>query len=131
MTESFGCERCGSPDPDTAWAWFRDGTDTTHTVVDDSHFIVSVRRCRACGQPFLSVFTEFVDWTGGDDAQYRDIVPVTADEVEELLRYGETVDPGWLGSLGRDRRRLSTDWPTGGAFRVGWRRGGFTVRPGG
>jgi hypothetical protein len=41
-------------------------------VSDDSHFIVSVRRCR-CGKRYLQVFYELIDWSGGDDSQARTI----------------------------------------------------------
>src|SRR5260370_6566373 len=37
------------------------------TIVDDSHFIVTVKRCRRCGQRFVSVWTELI-MRGFDDA---------------------------------------------------------------
>lgn len=131
MRATLGCARCYGEDAAAAWTWFREGMDVEHTIVDDSHFVVSVRRCRACGQAFVSVFIEFVDWLGGEDAQYRDVLPVSAPEVSELIEYGESVDRSWLGSLGRDRRRLSIDWPTGAPCRREWRHGVFAVRPAG
>jgi hypothetical protein len=127
----FGCPQCYGEDAETARAFVEaGGLVTDRTVVDESHFIVSLRRCAACGQPFVSIFTEFVDWSGGDDAQYRDLVPVTADEAQAVLDQGEQVDPRFLGSLGEGRRRLSSDWPSGGRRSVRWRTGAFWVQQG-
>jgi hypothetical protein len=127
----FGCPQCYGDDAEATAAFVHaGGLVTDRAVVDDSHFIVSLRRCSACGQAFVSIFTEFVDWSGGDDAQYRDVVPVTPDEVGTLLDQGERLDLRFLGSLGEGRRRLSGDWPSGGAKRVNWRTGAFRVQEG-
>jgi hypothetical protein len=40
-------------------------------LVDESHFIVSIRRCVRCGQHFLIMFCERIDWADGDDPQTR------------------------------------------------------------
>jgi hypothetical protein len=127
----FGCERCYGDDAATASAHYRaGGLETQRRIVDDPHFIVSLRRCVACGQAFVSIFTEFVDWSGGDDAQYSDIVPVTSEEAATVVSQGENVEVRFLGSLGEGRRRLSSDWPTGGERRLAWRTGAFWVQPG-
>jgi hypothetical protein len=131
MTARFGCIQCYGDDAEATLAQFgRGGLETDRVIVDDSHFIVSLRGCPSCGQAFISVFTEFVDRSGGDDAQYRDIVPVTPDEAAAVLAQGEQVDLRFLGSLGEGRRRLSSDWPTGGERRVEWRTGAFHVQEG-
>jgi hypothetical protein len=130
-TAGFGCARCYGDDAQAVSGYFSgDGLATDHLVVADSHFIVSLRHCCQCGQAFVSVFTEFVDWSGGDDAQYRDIVPVTPAEAAAVLERGDPADLQYLGSLGQGRRRLSTDWPTGGPKRIDWRTGSFSVREG-
>jgi hypothetical protein len=127
----FGCTHCYGDDAEAAMAFLQNGrSPADRVIVDDSHFIVSLRHCVSCGQAFVSVFTEFVDWRGGDDAQYRDLVPVTADEAAAVLEQGEQVDLRFLGSLGEGRRRLSSDWPTGSDRRVGWRNGAFSVQEG-
>ena len=46
--------------------------------VDESHFIVSIRCCVTCGQHFLSLFCERVDWADGDDPQTRVAIPVSS-----------------------------------------------------
>lgn len=53
-------------------------------LVDESHLIVSLRRCPACAQRFLWVFTERIDWTGGDDPQTWTILELTDEEADRL-----------------------------------------------
>src|SRR6266511_533503 len=65
-----------------------------------------------------------------DDPQYSDVVPVTPAEAATVLEQGEQVDLRYLGSLGEGRRRLSSDWPTGGETEIGWRVGTFWVEQG-
>ncbi|MGH3586102.1 MAG: hypothetical protein ACRDQ0_07230 [Pseudonocardia sp.] len=128
---AFGCDRCYGDDAAAAAKYFYSGgLKMDHMVVDDSHFIVSLRRCTACGQAFVSIFTEFIDWSGGDDAQYRDLVPVTPEEANAVLARGDPADTRFLGSLGAGRRRLAWDWPTGGRQRIGWSSGEFPVEEG-
>ena len=128
MTQ-FGCPLCYGEDADIVSANHHT-VRVTDTVIDDSHFIVSLRRCPECGQRFLRIFTEFVDWQGGDDAQYTDVVPVTEDEAKRIVQDGENVSLEYLGDLGTGRRRLQMDWPTGGPRRLGWDTGAFFVRQG-
>jgi hypothetical protein len=127
----LGCPQCYGDDAEATATFFNTGgLATERKLVDDSHFVVSLRRCTDCGQAFVSIFTEFVDWSGGEDAQYRDVVPVTPAEAETVRDQGEHVDLQFLGSLGEGRRRLSSDWPTGAGKRVGWRTGTFRVQEG-
>jgi hypothetical protein len=131
MTTDFGCARCYGDDAQTVLAYYYErGLESDQRVVDDSHFGVSLRHCRECGQRFVWIFSEFVDWTGGEDAQYSDIVPVTADEAATVAAAGEDVDLRYLGSLGAGRRRLCSDWPTGGDKRIRWGYGVFWVTEG-
>jgi hypothetical protein len=122
-------ECCGGDDAEAAAAYCFSRLTTTHRVVSDSHFGVSLRECPNCGQQFVVIFTEFVDWSGGDDAQYFDIVPLTGDEAAALVAE-QNLDLGALGALGAGRRRLSVDWPTGAAKRTLWRTGPFPVTEG-
>ena len=131
MTTDFGCAHCYGDDAEATVAYYHGGgLETERRIIDESHFQVSLRRCRGCAQAFIAIFTEFVDWAGGDDAQYRDIVPVTPAEAAHLVASGEDVDLSYLGSLGAGRRRLSMDWPTGGEQCTGWEVGPFWVQPG-
>ena len=52
-----------------------------------------------------------MDWEGGEDAQYRQVIPVTEAEAEAVARQGASVDLAYLGSFGRGRRYLKVDWP--------------------
>jgi hypothetical protein len=124
----LGCEKCYGEDAETVLAYCIKNLETTHRINDDSHFGVSLRKCPECGQRFVSIFTEFVDWHGGDDAQYFDIVPVTPIEAKYIVATEHLVRD--LGKLGHRRRRVSSDWPTGGSKQISWKRGEFHVEEG-
>jgi hypothetical protein len=128
----FGCADCYGEDADAAWRHYTGGlTIDRYLVEDDSHFIVQLRRCRSCSQRFLWIFTEFVDWAGGRDAQYRRVVPVAPAEATTLAGRGADLDVPAIGALGEERRHLATDWPsTAGAQTVRWSTGRIPVVPG-
>ena len=128
----IGCGRCYGRSPKRAWAYYTDGLKIEQLLEDDSHFSVQLRRCVECSQRFVWIFTEFVDWEGGDDAQYRDIVPVTASEAEKIARQGQDLDFRFLEALGTNRRYLRTNWPTGERKEaVGWATGELLIVRGG
>jgi hypothetical protein len=108
MAQSFGCRRCYGEDPQTVWVYYEEGLVVEQELVGDSHFLVQLRRCAECGQRFVWIFGEVVDWERGDDAQPREIVPVSAAEADAV---GKLNHPS-LAALGFDRRYLETDWPT-------------------
>jgi hypothetical protein len=111
MAQSFGCRRCYGEDPQTVWAYYEEGLVVEQELVGESHFLVQLRRCEECGQQFVWIFGEAVDWEGGEDAQRREIVPVSGAEAEAA----GTLDYPSLAALGLDRRYLETDWPTDSA----------------
>jgi hypothetical protein len=108
MSKSFGCRRCYGEDPRRVWAYYENGLAVEEELVFESHFLVQLRRCLECGQQFVWIFDEAVDWEGGEDAQRRQIVPVSATEAETVGELHHRV----LAALGLDRRHLETDWPT-------------------
>lgn len=126
----FGCARCSGEDALTALAFCTTRLRETHRLVEQSHFSIALRECPECGQAFAAIFTEFVDSTGGEDAQYFEYVPLTAAEVTSLAAQGSRVDLARLGALGSVRRRLSSSWPTGKEKRIAWRRDTLSVREG-
>jgi hypothetical protein len=127
-TPTVGCGACYGEDAQAAWGYYARGLTTERSLVEESHLIVRLRRCGACGQPFVWIFTESVDWHGGEDPQYHRVVPVRPDEAAALTRQGERVDPGRLGALGRGRRHLRTDWPSDAPrMTIYWATGGFLV----
>jgi hypothetical protein len=125
---TFGCAQCSGDDARDAWENTKE-LERVSYLVDDSHFIVQVLRCKECAQPFLWVMTEIVDWSGGDDAQYRRVVPLTESEAETFLKSGEP-SVAMIESLGGDRRYLRQDWPTGKKKpRVTWATGPLQLVP--
>ena len=125
-TGGFGCPNCFQALPQVA-AEARRGFTELARLIDESHFIVRILACPRCGQRCVSVFTETIDWSGGDDAQYWSLVPLTEEEAAELMAQGENVDIRMIESLGRERRHLRIDYPTGGSRTVAWRDGGFFI----
>jgi hypothetical protein len=127
---SFGCRACyGEDDAEAAWRHFLQGVDTEVPIADDPHFIVTIVRCRACPQAFIKIFTEFIDWSGGDDPQYTTIMPVT--DAEAAAFTDGSMSPLQAGSIGAGRRHLLSDWPGGQARRISWGEGTFLVSEGG
>ncbi|MBI3916137.1 MAG: hypothetical protein HY322_03925 [Betaproteobacteria bacterium] len=91
-------------------------------LVDESHFIVSILRCVGCGQHFLSLFCERVDWADGDDPQTRVVVPVSADEVQRLKTANVAADENAiLEIVANERRFLYHDMPKGAAETLAWK----------
>jgi len=90
-------------------------------LVDESHFGVSIRQCVQCGQHFLSMFCERVDWVDGDDPQVWVAAPVTEDEAAKLRAADVAADEmAILRIIGNDRRFLFHDMPKGGPDRLEW-----------
>lgn len=107
----FGCEVCIPSEPVKASSL---GLDVVAELHAESHFGVSIRRCAACGQQFVWVFTETVDYAGGEDPQCRTVMPLTADEAARAIERG-TPDFAELHRLSSGRRFLRDDWPASGA----------------
>ncbi|MGZ6143595.1 MAG: hypothetical protein ACXWLM_09655 [Myxococcales bacterium] len=112
-----GCELCFPGSADAAWA-ARSSLERAAELVDESHFIVAILACPACGQRFLSVFTETVDWADGDDPQHWTMFPIAAGESEALIRRGASLDEAALATLAHGRKSLHFDCPKGGPKRA-------------
>jgi hypothetical protein len=130
---TFGCERCWPAAPESAWEARRALTKDLD-LVDESHFHVAIgscgrvtRRFGDCGQRFISVFTETIDWVDGDDPQDWTQLPLTADEAGALRRAGDALESR-LNNLGRERRSLRRDSPKGCPPRLFWSTGVFVGR---
>jgi hypothetical protein len=102
--------------------------DLVSRLVDESHYIVSVRVCPSCGQEFLRVFTERIDWEGGEDPQRITVLPITHDEALALIAQGEHVNEAQLSQMGRDRRFLEFDWPSREPMRIRYTTGPLVAR---
>lgn len=123
----FGCPTCLPERPSREWARTLGITDW---LIGDSHYAVQIRQCPACGQRFVHIFSEFIDWKDGDDAQYSDVVPITPAEAEALRERGGDVTPEELAALGKGRRRLCDHHPTGKPTTIRYEGGDFGVVPG-
>ena len=91
-------------------------------LVDESHFGVSILRCPRCGQQFLSLFCERVDWADGDDPQTRVVVPVSEDEATRLQVANVAADENAIPEIvANERRFLYHDMPQGAAETLAWK----------
>jgi hypothetical protein len=115
------CELCFPPEAEAAWA-ARSGLKFVADLIDESHYHVMVLACPSCGQHFVSVFTETIDWQDGDDPQYWSLLPLTAGESRRLVD-GPEPDNATLQSLGPSRRCLNLSHPKGQAARTSWTKG--------
>lgn len=121
---------CQSDNPEAAYDALRRRTPVRE-IIDESHLGVNLFRCRACNQPFLSVFTELVDWSGGDDSQAWMVAPLTEEEAARLQAPGAPAD-AWRALLDArtpDRRYLARVYPRGGTPGVSWGTGPVPILP--
>lgn len=102
---------------------------TTDSLIDESHFIVSLLQCASCGQRFLDVFTEKIDWIDGDDSQAWMYVPISAQEAALLRSAGAKMNETFLLETKLHRRFLSVVYPSGGEKRTVWGTGPLVILP--
>jgi len=79
----YGCEKCWSSEASEAWRAVTSIPIEAY-LIDESHYIVSIRLCPSCSQHYLQVTTETVDWKDGEDPIYRTIIPIDNAERIEL-----------------------------------------------
>jgi hypothetical protein len=115
------CARCTSADAATAWTAMLH--ERVRSLVEESHYSIQITACR-CGQHFVKVFTERIDWQGGDDDQDWLVFAIDSAEAERLSSAAESELHGLVTALGRDRRFLvhcnAGTW---------WRENGFMIGP--
>jgi len=75
----------------------------------------------------VKIFTETIDWAGGDDPQYCSVVPVTPAEAKELIGQGERVDTQRIEAISRDRCHLRMDYPRGETQQIYWAEGPLRI----
>jgi len=99
-------------------------------LVDESHFMAAIRQCAHCGQPFLTLFCERVDWANGDDPQTWIAVPVDEGEAQQLRGAAVAANENvMLDIIAGERRFLYHDMPKGAPDRLEWRRGRLFIPP--
>ncbi|MDX6770236.1 MAG: hypothetical protein SF051_11945 [Elusimicrobiota bacterium] len=124
MPDGHGCAACWPDSPEAAWE-SRRALAPAAELVDESHYGVRLLGCPACGQRFLSVFTERVDWADGEDPQHWALMPVT---LEEAVSLAAAPTEAAIDALAPRRRSLRRDFPKGGEPRCFWDEGA-RVRP--
>lgn len=122
QSNDFGCASCWPPTANAAWKARSDLKPETE-LINESHFHVMILACSGCTQRFVSVFTETIDWTDGDDPQYWTLLPITATEAAELLQQRDSLNEPMLEALGPGRRCLRRDYPKGGTRHIYWSTG--------
>jgi hypothetical protein len=112
--ETFGCERCW-PSSVEAAVVAKGELVIEERLIDESHFDAAIRACSHCGQRFVSIFTETIDWEKGEDPQYWILMPLTADEARALVENQDALSEATLNALPSTRRSLQSDYPKGAA----------------
>lgn len=108
--DDYGCERCWPHEAPAAWE-AKQSLVKVADLVNESHYHVMILLCPYCRQNFLSVFTEWVDWAGGEDPMYWTVVPVTAGEVAALTDLTSAPRDADLETMASNRRSLLRDFP--------------------
>lgn len=117
----FGCSSCWPKAADEAWHAAKH-LKTEIELVDESHFMIKIRSCNQCSQQFVSVFTETVDWTDGEDLQYWTVMPITTAEFSQLLSNTHSAEVAILG-LPRERASLCHEPTNYGGPQSYWSQG--------
>jgi hypothetical protein len=104
----YGCEECWSSEASAAWRAVTSIPIQAY-LIDESHYIVSIRVCPSCSQHYLQVTTETVDWKDGEDPIYRTIIPIDDAERTELTSR-ECLDADVIESVGVGRQSLKFGW---------------------
>jgi hypothetical protein len=122
----FGCPRCFGTDASAAWGAMRASREAT--VVQESHFSVHVTSC-TCGQHYVEVFMERIDWRGGDDDQTWCMFPIRQDEYLRLAASAEPDVERVVAELAGERRFLVRARDEQDVMAAWWREGGFMIGP--
>lgn len=118
---AFGCARCWPDGAEAAWA-VRADLARDAVLIDAQHVIATLLRCTACDQVFLSLFTERIDWIGGEDPQSWTVLPLVPAEAARLTADGPPSE-ATIGALGSGRRSLRREHPSDGSVHVFWGTG--------
>ena len=110
MSQS-GCDKCWSSEASKAWEAVT-SIPIEEYLIDESHYIVSIRSCPSCSQRFLQVTTETIDWEDGEDPICRTIIPIDDKERASLIANSPPTTRV-LEAISPERRSLKYTWPKG------------------
>lgn len=127
-----GCGKCNAEDPEAAYAALSD-SPRIDALISRAHFDIELLRCESCGQPWVYVYAEFVNFAGDEDPDYRDYVPISEEELRELTsledRSYDAITTR-VKSLAEGRTRLQADWPVGAdGLRPRWTTEALVIAP--
>ncbi len=117
----YGCEKCWSTEASEAWRAVTNIPIQTY-LIDESHYIVSIRVCPSCSQHYLQVTTETIDWSDGEDPIYRTIIPIDDAERTELTS-SKRLDVNIIEGVGVGRQSLRFDRPKNQEPSTYWGKG--------
>ena len=122
-----GCSECSSDDAETAYGANRNGPGKV-VLVDESHHRISVDVCPACGQRWVVMMCEEIDWQRGEDPIFRSMVPVTADEAKSLIAMGAWASQPDVIRLSAGRRVILMEHPSDQPLSHRWAVGPIRFR---
>ena len=106
LMSQCGCDKCWSSEASKAWKAVT-SIPIEEYLIDESHYIVSIRNCPSCSQRYLQVTTETVDWKDGEDPIFRTIIPID-DEERASLTANSPPKTSVLEAIGPGRPHSST-----------------------
>jgi hypothetical protein len=121
IEQPIPCPKCLGAEPTEAKA--RLLKEPREVIIADDHFSMSLRTCSQCGQSFLCVFSELVDWSNGDDSQAQHYIPISAEEAAAFRVAGEQGAEKLLHNTKLERMHLLSTYPRGKDLSVEWRDG--------
>lgn len=119
LRQGYGCETCW-PVSATQALEARGTLVAQHHLIDESHYSVRILACGVCGQRFLSVFTERVDWEHGNDPQEYQLAPISGDEAEGLVAAGDSITTEQVEQAARERYVVVHRFPSSGERTTTW-----------
>jgi hypothetical protein len=92
--------------------------ETLQVYEDDSHFRRVLLKCKECAQLYFYELLEYVDYTDGEDPQYRKYIPVMSGKDAVMLSSLP------CGDVARCTPAIHSDWPKGQKMpRIFWTGG--------
>jgi hypothetical protein len=122
VDDELGCTACFRGEPEDAWAKQR-RLRVRRVLVDETHFGVSLSSCPDCGQELAHVFSERIDWAGGNDPQAWKVIPISPEEAARLATLDADAVEGALRTLAPPRRCLDVYHPSDGEKIFRWLEG--------